>query len=225
MNLSKKFLIIAPHPDDEILGCGGLINKIKSHRGKIIVLTICNHMPPLYSEADSIKTLNEMEKVHKFNKIDKSINFKYAACLLHKEDQYKVNNLILDIIKKNKPDYVFIPFPDRHQDHKIVYESCLVATRPKFGLSFLKSVYAYEVVSETFWNAGYIEPNFIPDTFVNIQKHLNKKINSLRMFKSQINNKLYERSIEAIKALSTLRGSQNGYKQAEAFKLIRSRID
>ena len=62
MNLSKKFLIIAPHPDDEILGCGGLINKIKSHNGKIIVLTICNHMPPLYSESDSIKTLNEMKK-------------------------------------------------------------------------------------------------------------------------------------------------------------------
>ena len=90
---------------------------------------------------------------------------------------------------------------------------------------FIKSVYSYEVISETFWNAGYIEPNFIPDTFIDIKKHINNKIKSLKIFKSQINSRLIERSIEAIKALSVLRGSQNGYLNAEAFKLIRSRID
>lgn len=225
MIFSKKFLIIAPHPDDEILGCGGLISKIKSNKGNVSILTVCNHMPPLYSEKDSIKTLNEMKKVHKFLKIDKSINLKYPACMLHKEDQYIINNLILNVIKKQKPNYVFIPFPDRHLDHKIVYESSMVATRPKFDMSFIKSVYTYEVLSETFWNSGYIEANFIPDTFVDIKKHLRNKIKSLKFFKSQVNSKYFERSVEAVNALSLVRGSQNGYTNAEAFKLIRSRID
>ena len=225
MNLSKNFLIIAPHPDDEILGCGGLISKVKANKGKVSIITVCNHLPPLYSETDSKKTIEEMKKVHKVLKINKSFNLMYPACLLHKEDQYKINNVIFNIIIKIKPDYVFIPFPDRHQDHKLVFESSLVATRPKSNALFIKSLYAYEVISETFWNAGYVEANFIPDTFVDIKKHIKSKIRSLKIFKSQINKKLIERSTEAIEALSILRGSQNGYKNAEAFKLIRSRID
>ena len=131
----------------------------------------------------------------------------------------------MNVIKKQKPNYVFIPFPDRHLDHKIVYESSMVATRPKFDMSFIKSVYTYEVLSETFWNSGYIEANFIPDTFVDIKKHLRNKIKSLKFFKSQVNSKYFERSVEAVNALSLVRGSQNGYTNAEAFKLIRSRID
>ena len=56
MNLSKKYLIIAPHPDDEILGCGGTINKIIKNKGQVAVLTICNHMPPLYKKEISSTT-------------------------------------------------------------------------------------------------------------------------------------------------------------------------
>ena len=222
MDFSKKFLIIAPHPDDEILGCGGLISKVKFNKGDVTVLTVCNHMPPLYNENDSKKTINEMKQAHKKLKVDNSYNLMVPACLLQKEDQYKINNSILKIIKKCKPNYIFIPFPDRHQDHRLVFESSMVATRPKHNVKFIKSIYAYEVVSETFWNAAYIEANFIPDTYINIDKHIKDKINTLKIFKSQINKLLPERSIEAISALSLFRGSQNGLKYAEAFKLIRS---
>ena len=100
----------------------------------------------------------------------------------------------------------------------------MVASRPKSNLSFINSIFSYEVVSETFWNATYIEPNFQPDTFINIEKEINKKIKALNIFKSQVNQDTYERSLDAIKALSILRGSQNGFKYAESFKLIRSRI-
>ena len=148
MIFSKKFLIIAPHPDDEILGCGGLISKIKANKGKVTVLTVCNHLPPLYKEKDSKKTINEMKKAHALLKVDQSINLMYPACLLHREDQYKINNQIFDIVKKNKPDYVFLPFPDRHQDHKITFECSMVATRPKKNLSFVKGIFAYEVIIE-----------------------------------------------------------------------------
>tara|TARA_Y100000588_G_C14052598_1_gene837911 strand:+ start:230 stop:907 length:678 start_codon:yes stop_codon:yes gene_type:complete len=224
MNFSKNFLIIAPHPDDEILGCGGLISKINANKGYVTILTVCNHLPPLYKMKQSVKTLKEMAKAHKFLGVNKSINLKYPACLLFKQPQYKINNLILEIILKHKPEYIFIPFPDRHQDHKIVFESAMVASRPKSNLSFINSIFSYEVVSETFWNATYIEPNFQPDTFINIEKEINKKIKALNIFKSQVNQDTYERSLDAIKALSILRGSQNGFKYAESFKLIRSRI-
>ena len=170
MDFSKNFLFIAPHPDDEVLGCGGLIKKINLMKGSSTVITVCNHMPPLYKKTDSIKTINEMKIVHKFLGVSKSFNLKYPACLLYKEPQYKINNNILNIIKKIKPHYIFLPFPDRHQDHRITFECSMVATRPKKDLLFIESVYSYEVLSETYWNASYFEPSFQPDVFINIDK-------------------------------------------------------
>ncbi len=225
MNLKSKFLIIAPHPDDEVLGCGGLIDKIAKSGGSVFILTICNHLPPLYSNKDSKITLDEMRRCHKFLKIKKGINLGYPACLLYQKEEYKLNNEILNVIKQIRPSYIFIPFPDRHQDHKIIFESSMVASRPKKELKFIKNLYAYETVSETHWNAPDIEANFIPDTFVDIEKNIKNKLKALKIFKSQINEENYERSLRTIESLSIFRGSQVGYKYAESFKLIRSRID
>ena len=225
MNFKKNILIIAPHPDDEVLGCGGIINKINSIGGNVSILTICNHLPPLYKISDANKTINEMKKIHKFLGVKKSINFKFPACLLYKEAQYKLNNKINAAIKKIMPNYVFLPFPDRHQDHKIVFESAMVSTRPKNDMLFIEGIFAYEVLSETYWNASYIEPNFNPDLFINISKEINKKLQSIKKYKSQITAKDKARSIEAVESLAKFRGSQNGYDYAEAFKIIRLRLD
>ena len=225
MDLSKKYLIIAPHPDDEILGCGGTINKIIKNKGQVAILTICNHMPPLYKKKDGIKTLEEMKKVHNLLGIKRSTNLKFPACLLFKEPQYQLNNLILKELSSFKPDYVFIPFPDRHQDHKITFECSMVATRPKQNLSFVKGIFAYEVISETHWNSNYIEPNFQPDFHIDISNDLKMKLKCLSLYKSQISNKVPERSKEAIESLAKFRGSQNGFKAAESYKLIRFRLD
>jgi LmbE family N-acetylglucosaminyl deacetylase len=225
MKFNSNFLIISPHPDDEILGCGGLIKKIKKNGGKVSVIVICNHLPPLYTQEEANKILNEMKKCHQFLNIDHSINFNYQACLLNKTEEYLLNNKLLEKIISLKPSYVFIPFPDRHQDHKIVFESAMVATRPKKNVKFIKQVYCYETVSETFWNAPEIEKNFIPDTFVNISNEIDEKLKSLKIYSSQVNENDFERSFKTIKSLSIFRGSQVGYEYAESFKLIRSRFD
>ena len=100
----------------------------------------------------------------------------------------------------------------------------MVATRPKKDLLFIESVYYYEVLSETYWNASYFEPSFQPDVFINIDKQIKIKLKALKKYKSQISSKNYERAPESIEALAKFRGSQNGYKFAEAFKLIRMRL-
>lgn len=225
MDLSKKFLIIAPHPDDEILGCGGTINKIIKNKGEVAILTICNHMPPLYKKNQALQTLREMKKVHNLLGIKRSKNLKYPACLLFKQPQYQINNLILKELNSFKPDYVFIPFPDRHQDHRIAFECSMVATRPKKNLSFVKGIFSYEVISETHWNSNFIEPNFLPDFHIDISKELIDKCKFLSMYESQISSEVPERSEEAIKSLAKFRGSQNGFKAAESYKLIRYRLD
>ena len=90
---------------------------------------------------------------------------------------------------------------------------------------FIEGIFAYEVLSETYWNASYIEPNFNPDVFINISKEINKKLQSIKKYKSQITAKDKARSIEAVESLAKFRGSQNAYDYAEAFKVIRLRLD
>ena len=98
----------------------------------------------------------------------------------------------------------------------------MVCTRP-VGLNHAKLVLSYETLSETDWNAPYLEPIFIPELFIDITETLQYKLNAMKSYKSQLQN-APSRSLEAIKALARYRGSQNGFKYAEGFKVIRHLI-
>ena len=95
----------------------------------------------------------------------------------------------------------------------------MVSTRPT-GNFWPNLVLSYETLSETDWNAPYIEPVFIPEWFVDIEDFFENKIKALNCYKSQIHNNL-SRNQDAVEALAKYRGSQNGFKYAEGFKLIR----
>ena len=127
--------------------------------------------------------------------------------------------MIAGFITGNKSDVVFIPYPDRHIDHRVIFDASVVACRP-VGDSFPKIVYSYETLSETHWNVPGIEPQFCPEVFVDISDFIERKIQALNAYKSQLIN-VDSRSVEACKSLARFRGSQNGCKYAEAFKVIR----
>ena len=123
-------------------------------------------------------------------------------------------------IFKEETNTVFTCFPDRHIDHKLIFEATMVATRPN-KKNFPKYVFLYETLSETHWNVGNVEPNFVPNFFIDISKTIKSKIKALNFYKSQI-KKGSPRSAEATKALAKFRGSQNGCDYAEAFQLVRA---
>ncbi len=215
----KNVLIIAPHPDDETLGVGGTIKKLKKLNTKISLLVVGGHLPPLYSLNEYKKTENECKKASKILGIKKIYFLKKIATKFNEEPISEFNESISKIINLINPDAIFIPFPDRHIDHRLVFDACMVCTRPK-NKSKLKMVLAYETLSETHWNANYIEPNFVPDVFVDISNEFKFKEKALLKYSSQIkNNKA--RNIKAIKGLASFRGSQNSKDYCEAFKLIR----
>lgn len=101
----------------------------------------------------------------------------------------------------------------------MTFEASMVACRP-VGNHYPKLILAYETLSETYWNAPGIEPNFVPDVFIDITKSIDLKIKALNCYNSQITRNL-SRSINSVNALSVFRGSQNGCSNAEAFKLVR----
>ena len=215
----KNTVIIAPHPDDETIGLGGTIKKLVKNKIKVSILIVSGHMPPLYSEEEYKKTLNESKKVFKLLGINDYKFLNIPATKINELPVSTLNKKINDFIKKRKPNTIFIPFLDRHIDHRIVFDASIVSSRP-IGKSFPKNVFLYETLSETHWNVNGVEPSFNPDFFVNINKELKYKLKAMKIYKSQIQNNS-PRSPSAAEALAKFRGSQNGCMYAESFKTVR----
>jgi len=216
-----NILVIAPHPDDETLGVGGTIIKFVKSGANVTLLTVSAHMPPLYTEKQFKQTIIEAEKAYKILGISDYRFFGIPATMIKNEPVHVLNKRITDVINEIKPEIVFCPYPDRHIDHKIVFESALVATRPiEAGLS-VKTIAAYETISETHWNAPHIEPNFTPNWIIDISENIDIKLNALKCYKSQLPAFPGSRSLEAVEALAKFRGTQAGFAYGEAFHIIR----
>ena len=141
--------------------------------------------------------------------------------MLETVPRYELNGKINELIQELKPEVVFVPhFGDMQRDHALVSEAVMVAVRPKYD-GTVRYVYSYETLSETEWNIPHASNTFIPNTFVDIDPYLEKKIEAIKCFSTQICEFPNPRSAEAVEALARLRGSTMGAKAAEAFSLIR----
>ena len=215
-------LVIAPHPDDESLGAGGFISRLTKSGEKVSVLTVAGHLPPIYQDEDYEKTKLEASKAYGILGIDNSYFLDIPATYVNEVPISNLNKKITEILELTKPSRVLIPFPDRHLDHRLVFESAMVVCRPSspVGKNILE-VLAYETLSETHWNAPQIEPNFYPNYFVDISADIESKVRAISAYESQIPPAPGPRSVDAVRALATFRGSQVGVAAAEAYQLIR----
>jgi LmbE family N-acetylglucosaminyl deacetylase len=217
--IPKKIVVISPHPDDETLGAGGLISRFAKEGSEVSILVVSGHLPPIYDSKVFDISQSESELAFHLMGVKRSEFLKIPATMVHLTAISDLNRMISSFIKKINPEMVLIPFPDRHIDHRTIFDASLVACRPNYD-DAPKTVLAYETLSETHWNAPGIEPVFAPDFFVDISRHIEVKRDALNCYASQINN-APSRSIDASLALSRFRGSQNGCIHAEAFKVIR----
>lgn len=219
-NYFQNVVVIAPHPDDETLGLGGSIKRLTKNKINVSILIVSGHLPPLYKKKDFDQTLLESKKVFKYLGVSDYEFMKIPATKVNELSVADLNKKISKFITDRCPDTVFIPFPDRHIDHRIIFDSSIVACRP-LNKKSPKNVFLYETLSETHWNVPNVEPSFQPTVFVNIDETIKDKINAMRLYKSQINSNTPSRSEKAIEALAKFRGSQNGCKYAESFQIVR----
>lgn len=218
---NQRVLVIAPHPDDETLGVGGTIAKYVEAGAIVKILTVSGHMPPLYSEADYRITQNEAQSAYEVLGVGEYAFFDYPATLLNEVKTSELNGKIYNAIADFNPTIVFSPYPDRHVDHRIIFDSVMVAARPIKAGKSIKILAAYETLSETHWNASHIEPNFVPTWIVDISETIEKKLSALSCFESQIPAFPGPRCSEAVKSLAVFRGTQAGFGYGEAFHIIR----
>ena len=217
----KKVLVIAPHPDDEILGCGGTMIKLIEAGDEVFVCIATKGCLPLFSTESVEKVRNEAKICHNLIGVKKSFFLDFPAAMMEKVERYEMNSRILEVIKEVQPDIVFIPhWGDMQKDHQIIADACMVVLRPKYEPR-VKRIYSYETMSETAWNAPNVQNEFIPNVFVDITDTIDKKIEALGFFETQISPFPDARSLESVEALAKYRGALMHFKAAEAFMLIR----
>lgn len=214
-------LIIAPHPDDEILGCGGTIAKRVKNGDSVYVCVVTRGVPPLFNEEDTEKTWDECRKADSLLGVKETIFLGFPAVMLESIPRYEFNSKINEVIQQIEPDEVYIPHRgDMQLDHKMVVDAAMVALRPKYK-HVVKRIYAYETLSETGWDIPNTVNEFIPNVYENISDTLNEKMKALTIFQSQLAPFPNSRSLEAVEALARFRGATVSVNAAEAFSLIR----
>ena len=219
-----KILIIAPHPDDETLGCGGALFRHKAEGDDIYWLIITGiSQEGGWKEKVVNKRDNEIDAVAEKYGFSDVFNLRLPTT---KMDTLPVSDLIGEIsnvYKKVEPDIIYMPFSnDVHTDHQLIAKA-LQSTFKWFRYPHIKKVYMYETPSETEFNfVGY--RNFRPNVFVDVTDYLDEKISTMRVYKSELGVFPFPRSDQTIRALASLRGSQSGFNAAEAFELVYERI-
>lgn len=214
-------LLIAPHPDDEILGAGATIAKYIANKDEVYVCIATRGAMPLFDERAVIKVRNEAEKAHNMLGIKGTYYLDFPAAMLEKVPRYEINDKLCVLVQNVKPDIVYIPhFGDMQKDHKIIAEAAMVAIRPKYTHR-IKEVYAYETLSETEWNNPHCSNVFMPNVYNDVSDFLDMKLEAMNCFESQLSKFPNPRSLESIEALAKFRGSTINVEAAEAFMLIR----
>ena len=208
-----SILVLAPHPDDEVLGMGATIKKL-SKKNTINLCVITEGATAQYSDKKMIKV--RKESCLKSGSILGISNYEFLDFPDMRLDTIsilEINKNIEKIIRKYKPKIVYtITNADFNRDHQIVHESTLIATRPHS--SGVKQVISYEI-------PGQKHEKFLPSLYENVDKEIAFKIKAFQCYKTEIMKFPHHRSIDAIKNLAKQRGIESSLKNAEAFEIIR----
>jgi len=218
----KNILVIAPHPDDETLGCGGTIIKHQKNKDRINWLIMTNiELAKNYKKTIVKKKITEVKRVNQSYKFKSMFRLNFEPATLDMIPKKDVISEIQKVVTKIKPNIIYIPYGgDAHSDHKITFEACCSISK-SFRNMFIKKVIVYETPSETDFNINPRIKNFKPNLWVDISKEIKQKIKVLKIYKTEIGRHPFPRSIENIISYAKIRGSVSGHSYAEAFQIIK----
>lgn len=224
--MKKNLLIVAAHPDDEVLGCAGAVSKLMNDGYTAYTLILGNGVRARADKDDFSAGLEDKVKrlLVQARKANKILGVRDVMICDFPDNSFDSVPL-LDIVKevesalnKTKPEVIFTHYgDDLNIDHRITYNSVLTAARPVAG-GAVKTIYSFEVMSSTEWKFPL---SFSPDVFFDISKTIGLKKKALRAYKMEMKEYPHPRSIEAVVKNAEMWGIKAGVKYAEAFKLIR----
>ena len=225
----KKVLVVAAHPDDEMLGCGGTIIEHLKRGDRVGIMIAAEGITSRDEKRNYEKRKKEVLELSKISKkIAKNLKLSFIDFLSFPDNRLDSLDL-LDIVKKIeirllnfKPRLVYTHHSnDLNVDHNIVNRAVLTACRP-YPKQTVKKILTFEIPSSTNWNDLSRASPFLPNYYQEITNSLEKKLKLLKMYKGEIREWPHARSIRAIESLAVYRGSSVGLKAAEAFQLVRN---
>jgi len=216
-----KVLVLAPHPDDEILGCGGTIAKHVAAGDSVEVLVATRGIIELYSHELIEQVRNEARQAHELLGVSRTRFLEFPAPALDTVPRYKLAAAINTVVKEMHCECLYIPHHgDIHSDHFHLHHAALVAVRPLADCP-VRRILAYETLSETEWAPPQRDAVFYPTVFVDISPYLPKKLAAMSCFGTQVKPPPNARSLRNIEALAHYRGATVARDAAESFMLIR----
>lgn len=223
--MNKKILVIAAHPDDEILGCGGTIARLIQENYKVYTLILGEGLTARDEKRGENINQKEIKNLKKqMYKANKILGVKNIFTYDLPDNRFDSIDL-LDIVKiiekvKNtvKPSIIFTHYEkDLNIDHQITYRAVITATRPLKD-EVVKEIYSFENLSSTEWNYPL---SFSPDLFFDIKNTINLKLKAIKEYKSELREFSHPRSLVGIELNAKYWGMSVGLDYAEVFKIIR----
>ena len=223
--MSKKTLIIAAHPDDEVLGCGGTAARSVKEGNEAYTLILGEGITSRDDsrqrekrEQDIIQLKKQVHEANRVIGIKEVFTFDFPDNRFDSVPLLDIVKVIETIKNKIKPDIVFTHYEqDLNIDHRVTYQAVLTAMRPTAGET-VKEIYSFEVLSSTEWNYPL---RFSPDVFVDISETMEMKVAAMEKYQCELRKYPHPRSLKGIRLNAEQWGMKTGLQYAEAFKLVR----
>jgi LmbE family N-acetylglucosaminyl deacetylase len=218
-------VVVAPHPDDETLGCGGTILRHVANGDEVHWLIITNmSISSSFTELQVSWRQREIEKVSQEYGFVKVHDLKFPPARLDSLPRGEIISSIGQVINQVLPEIIYLPYRgDIHTDHVVVFDAVASCTK-SFRYPFIRRILCYETLSETDFGINPDTRGFTPNSFVDITEHLDKKLEIAQIYETEMGDFPFPRSYEAIESLARVRGVACGCLAAESFVLLREII-
>jgi len=221
--MGNKVLVVAAHPDDEILGCGGTMAKMAQQGDEVYTLLLGKGIAARGQDEQEAKNQIEeldgcMNSANQTVGVKKVFSFDFPDNSFDSVALLEIVKVVEDIKGKVKPDIIFTHYyNDLNIDHRLTYEAVITATRPMNDES-VREIYSFEVLSSTEWRYPL---SFSPNTFFDISETIKVKLQALEHYKSETREYPHPRSLEAVELNAKSWGVKSGLRFAEAFECVR----
>lgn len=218
----KNILVVAAHPDDEVLGCGGTIAKHDFEGDKVHVVFMTEGIKSRtqFSEKDLIKRAEASKLAKTILNIETINSLRFQDNQMDDIPLLQIVQKLEEIISRIKPTIIYTHhYGDLNVDHQLTHNAVMTACRPIPNF-IVKEIYGFEVLSSTDW-ANSQKFTFKPNYFVNISKYFSKKITAAKAYEEEMRDPPHSRSLKHIEVLAQHRGFSVGVEMAEAFEVYR----
>jgi LmbE family N-acetylglucosaminyl deacetylase len=215
-------LVVAAHPDDEILGCGGTVARhvAEGDSVKLLIMTDGVSSRLITKQLDKINRTKALKSAAKILGVQNFVQFNLPDNQMDTVPLLEIVKTIEPIIQKERPDIVYTHHAgDLNVDHRKTLAAVLTACRPQPSLS-VRQIYGFEILSSTDWSAPQTN-QFSPNLFVDISNYLKTKLKALKAYKKEMKPAPHSRSYQHVEILARHRGNSIGFYAAEAFMIIR----